>query len=496
MDDIPIKFIRLILPQILSHITHIFNTILTSSCFPATWKISKIFPLAKKSNPSALSDYRPISILPALSKALEVIMKRQITQHIDSCGLLNKFQSGFRKNHSTTTALLKIHNDLSKATDAKLMSFLVLLDFSKAFDSVDHQLLCEKLMLRFGFTSSAISMIKSYLADRVQCVSVDGVVSEVLPVTAGVVQGSILGPLLFSLFIDDICSQIKACQFHMYADDVQVYTNCRSGDIARCINNLNADLNRIHLWSITNGISINTSKSQAMIINKARILQQVIPPIVLGGDTIQIYNKFKNLGVIFNDKLNWNDHVNYIRKNTTFSLRRLWSATNFASIEVRKKLVTSLIVPKLLYCDIIFSRASYGISNDLKQIFNSCARYIFKIHPNDHITEYTHRILGISPDLFFCGRMCVAMKNLIATATPSYLFDELEFGQSRRLHHLRAPAHRTTMRAKTFFVQGVKLWNILPLEIRRENSVGRFRDECRTCLRQFENGGGFVRLPE
>jgi Reverse transcriptase (RNA-dependent DNA polymerase) len=174
MEEIPIKFVRLILPQILSHITHIFNTILTSSCFPATWKISKILLLAKKSNPSALSDYRPISILPALSKALEVIMKRQITQYVDTNGLLNKFQSGYRRQHSTATALLKIQNDISKASDAKLISFLVLLDFSKAFDSVNHELLCEKLKLQFGFTSSTISMIKSYLAERTQCVYVDG----------------------------------------------------------------------------------------------------------------------------------------------------------------------------------------------------------------------------------------------------------------------------------------------------------------------------------
>jgi hypothetical protein len=101
MDEIPIKFIRLILPQTLSHITHIFNAILTSSCFPATWKTSKILPLAKKSNPSALSDYRPISILPALSKALEVIMKKQIQQCVDNFGLLNKLQSGFRKKYNT-----------------------------------------------------------------------------------------------------------------------------------------------------------------------------------------------------------------------------------------------------------------------------------------------------------------------------------------------------------------------------------------------------------
>jgi hypothetical protein len=130
----------------------------------------------------------------------------------------------------------------------------------------------------------------------------------------------------------------------MYADDVQVYTSCRPEDMVRCIDKLNADLGRIHLWSIRNGISLNTTKSQAMIVNKPRSTQHAVPPIFLGGDSIQICSKVKKLGMIFNDKLNWTDHVAYIRNNAMYSLRRLWSSTHLASTEIRKKLVTSLIV--------------------------------------------------------------------------------------------------------------------------------------------------------
>jgi hypothetical protein len=158
--------------------SHIFNTILTTSKFPMAWKISKIVPIAKKNEPVTLSDYRPISILPALSKAMEVIVNRQINGYIENNGLLCRFQSGFRSNHSTCSALLKITNDLLIASEANCVSVMLLLEFSKAFDSVDHDLLCAKLADQYAFSRSAVSFIRSYLSQMMQCVWVNGHFSE------------------------------------------------------------------------------------------------------------------------------------------------------------------------------------------------------------------------------------------------------------------------------------------------------------------------------
>jgi hypothetical protein len=153
-----------VVPQVLGIVTHIFNSILTTSIHPAAWKTSKIMPIANKREPSNISDYRPISVLPALSKAIEIIMKRQINAFLMDKGILSDYQSGFRTHHSTSTALLKITNDLLFATDERLVSLLVLLDFSKAFDSVNHHLLFFKLSSQFGLTTSVVSLIMSYLS--------------------------------------------------------------------------------------------------------------------------------------------------------------------------------------------------------------------------------------------------------------------------------------------------------------------------------------------
>jgi Reverse transcriptase (RNA-dependent DNA polymerase) len=484
LDGVPLKFLKLILPQILGIVTHIFNTILTSSVYPATWKVSKVIPIAKKSEPGNMSDYRPISVLPALSKAIEFIMKRQINSHLANRGLLSNYQSGFREYHSTSTALLKITNDLLMATDKKLVSLLVLLDFSKAFDSVNHHLLCSKLSDQFGFATSAVRLIMSYLSDRSQCVWADGSASNVLSVTSGVVQGSVLGPLLFSMFINDIVAQITSCRVHLYADDVQLYISCEPHRIEHCIHQMNMDLESIHCWSVQNCLAINPEKSQALLINPSLLPSPIVSPILLGTNRIAFVEKTKNLGIIFNQELTWTDHVSKLCRSVFFTLKRLWTFANFTPIQTRHKLVTSLIVPQFLYGDVIFSKASAAIRGRLKVTLNSCARYIYGISRYQHITEHANKILGCSLDTYYSLRICCTMFRLIGSGRPGYLFDELQFGRSTRLFNLIIPSHRTTARSSSFFVQGAILWNGLPPAVRRESSFRRFRNECLSYLRR------------
>jgi hypothetical protein len=182
---------------------------------------SEIIPLLKISNPSDFSDYRPIAILPCLLKAFEVCMRGQMVENLNN--LLDLLQSGFKANHSTTTALLKVVDDLSGAADLKCGSVLILLDFSQAFDFSDHDLLLMKLSNYFNLYSSAISMIRAYLTGQKQFVCVDGVASDSAHITSGIAQGSVLGPMLFCLFMDYISEVMKHCKYHIYAGDVQLY---------------------------------------------------------------------------------------------------------------------------------------------------------------------------------------------------------------------------------------------------------------------------------
>jgi hypothetical protein len=180
---------------------------------------------------------------------------------------LSPLQSGFRPSHSTVTALLNIMDDIYGMLD---QGYFLALDFSKAFDSIDHLLLCRKLKNRYGLSSFAVSSLSAYLSLRFQCVSSGGPFSDLLPVNVGELQGSVLGPLLFSIFIDDLCEAVLKSNYHLYTDDFQVYAGGRLCEISDCIHRLNVDLEAVFCWSVENGSSLNSGETQAMIICRDR----------------------------------------------------------------------------------------------------------------------------------------------------------------------------------------------------------------------------------
>ena len=202
-DKIPSKFLKLCINEITSPICHIINTAIEEKTFPNQWKISKITPIPKVDEPSEPSDYRPISILPILSKVYERILMLQMVDHIESRKLLSNHQSGFRKGHCTITTCMKIKSDIIKAMDSGEVTLSVMADFSKAFDTVDFEIMIEKLH-KLNFSKSALLLMSSYLSNRLQFVQINDKESNRLTVLNGVPQGSILGPVLFNIYVHDI----------------------------------------------------------------------------------------------------------------------------------------------------------------------------------------------------------------------------------------------------------------------------------------------------
>jgi Reverse transcriptase (RNA-dependent DNA polymerase) len=473
LDGIHLKFIKLILPGVISPIAHIFNRTISSRIFPNSWKISKIVPVAKVKDPSRLKDYRPISILPALSKSLEKIMKDQIVAFCNERGLLNHYQSGFRQGHSTTTALLKITDDIAMDMDKNFMSILVLLDFSRAFDTVNFKLLCQKLKTMFNFSESAIKLIESYLTGRSQCVFCNGALSSFLPVTQGVPQGSILGPLLFSMFINDISCCIKYSNYHIYADDVQIYLSGSKENIASIVNQINTDLASVSDWSTGNGLCLNSQKTQVMAIHRSPC--SILPPVKIGDTIIPYSAKVKNLGVIMNCNLTWNDQISSIVSSVNGALSRLWCTAQFTPVETRRKLVVALLLPKFQYCDILYSQSSVGNKDRLNKSYNSCARYVYNIRSSESISGPAKNITGKTLDQLHDFRICSFLYKLIRQHEPGYLFDKLRFGLSQRTNILIPPRHNHSVYGNSFYVKGVSLWNSLPSEIRSSRSVEAFK---------------------
>lgn len=474
-DGIPIRFIKLILHYILSPLTHIINHCFTTSRFPNLWKIATVIPVAKVPSASTMKDYRPISILPSFSKVCESLIAEQINEFISANNLLSPYQSGFRAGHSCESAMIKVLDDIRVPFDEGKITLLCLLDFSKAFDSVNHNILVTKLKSYFGFSSSSASLIANYLDARMQRVKVNNLCSDYKCITTGVPQGSILGPLLFSLFINDIFTVCKDFSMHAYADDVQLYSSNRIGLVDDLCYRLNEDLTAIAKWATDNNLCLNSKKSYILPISKMNLDHQSIPYIYLNDNKLQLVDKVKNLGFYVNTKLSCTDHVNQVIKKVYYTLRCLRLSAEFTPVETKKRLVKLLIMPIITYSVLVYSKLDSHSSHKLFVAFNNVTRYVFALRRFSHVSDVSKAILGCSITSYLDARNCIFLHKLIYSKTPPYLYNKLRFSVSNRSLNLILPKFNYLQSQRLFFINAIRLWNLLPNNIKNINRTSSFK---------------------
>jgi hypothetical protein len=484
-DGISSRMLGPIMSSVLPVITFIINASLSSSEFPSAWKEANVIPLPKKAAPASPSDFRPISVLPLLSKVAEKLVFQQLNSFIVAHSLYNPLQSGFRRGHSTTTALIKITDDIREAMDDTQLTVLVLLDFSSAFNCVDFDLLLSRLRA-LNLSDEVVDWFGSYLFMRRQKVICDGAGSDWVQLVAGVPQGGILSPLLFSLFIGSISQNIRG-PFHLYADDLQIYTHFSPQDVVESFALMNENLQYIASWCERNGLLINPAKSQAIIIGSPRLLTSLnrnsLPCLFLNNQLIPFSDDVKDLGIYIDCKLSWKKQVDELSRKVFSSLHALRRLQNFLSPDIKKILVQSLLHPLFDYADICYLDMAVEVASRLERLQNMCIRYIFSLRKYDHISEYRHQLqwktMRERRDLH---TLCLLYKILHNPSSPNYLKQRFTFLSSHQRslrsdqnNLLLIPSHRSKFYSESFTVRAARLWNQLPLSIRGSQTIFTFK---------------------
>lgn len=490
-DNISIFMLKLCTPVIDKYLVHLINSCIEKSKFPSAWKTALTIPVPKINNPNSLNDLRPISLLCTLSKIFEKVIHQQLIHYIKENDILPEKQSGFRRSHSSGTALADVVGNIISLRDRGLAVALVLLDFSKAFDTIDHQILLTKLRL-YGIEESAINVFRDYLTERKQIVKVDDRFSELFDLSAGVPQGSILGPLLFILYTADIFNTVEYCDLHCFADDTQIYLAFKPDDYVDAMRKINADLQNILNWSEHHNLELNSSKCKYMVFGPSVSLNLLNDSfrIWVGDEELDRVDANRNLGVIMDNKLKFTLHVNKLLQRSFLALKLLYINRKFLDANLRKHLCESLVLSNFNYGIYVYGTCLDSFDRSrIQKLQNRCCRFVLNLPRfSRRISDDVGRLGWLSMGNRIEAAVLSLTHNILLTGSPGYLRKHFIIrSQMSSNHHLRnhcslhLPKYNTTLFRKSFVYNAIKLYNALPLDYKNLPVAG-FRTKVKELL--------------
>ena len=354
LDPWPTFLVLDYLDILITPITSIINASLEQGKCPNFFKQAHVTPILKKSSldEEVFKNYRPVSNLNFISKILERVAAVQLQTHLDEAGLMTGFQSAYRKHHSTESALLNIQNDILLNMAKGSVTALTLLDLSAAFDTIDHTILLDRLNVYYGISELALGWFKSYLSGRAHSVKISSTLSYPAVLHYGVPQGSVLGPILFSLYTNPISSIIHShsnINYHFYADDTQLYITLSPENFSHSIQKRKNCLNDIPNFMFANKLKLN----EFILIGSQRNRNKLLPhfPINILGNQVSPAQSVRNLGVVFDSNFNFSNDASQVIKSTRVQTRDLYRIRPLLDMNTSVLLANALVSSRLDYCN-------------------------------------------------------------------------------------------------------------------------------------------------
>ena len=457
---------------ILTHqLTFILNKIFTTAMIPNSWKSAKVTPLYKGGDRTNVSNYRPISVLPLPGKIMEKIIHDRLSSFLERNEILTPYQDGFRKSRSTIDTIAGFTDDIASHVNQGNCTTASFIDFKKAFDTVSHEILLLKLD-RIGVRNRVHTLIQNYLTDRSQYTTANQIQSNNLGITCGVPQGSILGPLLFLIYINDICHCLNNAKVRLYADDTVIY--CSGEQIVENGNKLQQSLNSLYGWCNRNKLTININKTKVMTFGSRKFIKQHISPALKIGDTpLENVSTFKYLGVILDRELKFNSHAQNIYKLATYKINTLRRVRPYINEHTALMIYKMKILPYLDYGDIFYMSANEEHLDEIRKLQYRALRICLKANIRTPRVELLNR--ANIPLLSY--RRIAHLRN--------YMFkrkrveDYLDKSDIKTRAHAAPlfiiPKSDTKTLDRSILVKGGKEWNSLTVQTRNIKSYDSFK---------------------
>ena len=475
-DGISMKMLKEIMPSIIEPVKHLFNLSLRTGFIPESYKCAKIIPIHKASEKDRFDNYRPISILPAFSKLLEKLVCYQVVNFLEKNNIFYEHQYGFRKNRDTTQPLVhlinKIYEGLNKPTSEYTLSIFV--DLRKAFDTCDFSILLNKLK-HYGFRGLSLKWFENYITGRTQYVNVNGENSKEKNITVGVPQGSVIGPILFLIYINDLP---KATQFFasLFADDTLFAVT--GSDPKRLIEFANEELEKCSTWFKANKLSLNVSKTKFMIF-RSNSLPSVSKDFKLFINQFEIERigtncktkSFKFVGVSLDETLTWDQHINNVNNKLSSANFALNQVKHFLPQKILKSLYDTMFKPHIDYSNIIWGISKSKGINNIQKNQKKAIRNIVGAKYNSHTDPIFGKLETLKFEDLVNLNICKFSAKFIHENLPSTFSTVFKKLNSTRTYKMLIDIPKSKSLELFPAVYYPKIWNQQSIKLRSSKSV-------------------------
>lgn len=462
-DGIPPKLVKDSAKFIAGPLSNIINRSIQNCVVPSMMKHAKVLPVYKnKGNRLLVNNYRPISILPIYSKIFEKILNSQMHNHLEAESIISNSQYGFQRNKGTHDALVKFANTAFTALNSSNIIFGLFIDFSKAFDTINHNILIKKLQA-LNFSVGSLNLLRHYLTHRTQSVSLNNIISSPYDITCGVPQGSILGPTLFLLYINDLTKHTTQFDTILFADDTNLFFESKNLNLDADI--INSDLEIFNKWCHANKLTLNTEKTQYIIIKNPQNSFKFVKTITINDSTISSTDAIKFLGITIDSKLNWAKHIDNLRVKLRQSTSLIYIASTFLPTNVLILLYNSLINSQLVYCIEAWGNAPSIYLNKITTIQKRILRIIFHKHPKTHAAPLFAKANILPIKELYKHRICLLAFSELRQKNKSGLLPAYNLRNFDVT--LPVPNFLTACGQRQVAYQASVTWNSLPAELRR-----------------------------